>query len=123
LDPKALDLAAAPWVNDRVDTLVLLGDYNKNGVVEAADYTVWRNTIGQTGFARPADGDASGAVDMADYLVWRDNYGKTSPTSGSGAALTHSAHFAPEPSALLLVLLAMVCGMARIRLHRPFIET
>ena len=25
------------------------GDYNGNGVVDAADYTVWRDSLGQTG--------------------------------------------------------------------------
>jgi hypothetical protein len=25
-----------------------LGDYNRNGVADAADYTLWRNTLGQS---------------------------------------------------------------------------
>ena len=29
--------------------VTLAGDYNRNGVVDAADYTVWRNTLGQIG--------------------------------------------------------------------------
>jgi hypothetical protein len=111
----ALDDAAAPWVNSHVDTLVLLGDYNKNGVVEAADYTVWRNTLGQGGFALPGDGDASGMVDMPDYFVWRDNYGKRSPTTGSAAT---SALVVPEPSLAILAALAvfaLTCQASRIR--------
>ena len=83
---EALDDAAVPWVTANADTLVLLGDYNKNGAVDAADYTVWRNTLGANGFALAGDGDASGVVDAADYEVWREHYGATSPTVGSGAS-------------------------------------
>ena len=35
----------------------LAGDYNGDGVVDAADYTVWRDTFGQTGADLAADGD------------------------------------------------------------------
>jgi hypothetical protein len=119
----ALDNAAIPWVSDNADTLVLLGDYNKNGVVEAADYTVWRNSLGQTGFARPADGDASGTVELDDFFVWRDNYGKVSPTSGNAASLADWVVAAPEPSGLSLAILTLALLAAQFRLHRPFIET
>jgi hypothetical protein len=102
--PQALTSAAAPWVAAVADTLVLLGDYNKNGVVEAADYTVWRNTLSNTGFALPADGDASGTVDAADFFAWRENYGKTSPTTDGGAA---GAASIPEPASLLSAVLSL----------------
>ena len=35
----------------------LLGDYNLNGIVDAADYTVWRNSFGQAGAGLAADGN------------------------------------------------------------------
>ena len=38
-------------------TVILDGDYNANGVVDAADYTVWRDSLGQTGMGLAADGD------------------------------------------------------------------
>jgi hypothetical protein len=57
------------------------GDYNGNGHVDAADYTVWRNTLGSTS-ALAADGDGSGTVDEADYALWKTNFGKV-----NGAAL------------------------------------
>ncbi len=45
------------------------GDYNHNGVVDAADYVLWRNTLGQS--ASPAgsgaDGNANGTIDAGDY--------------------------------------------------------
>ena len=31
--------------------VTIVGDYNHNGIVDAADYTVWRDTLGQTGTA------------------------------------------------------------------------
>lgn len=51
------------------------GDYNADGVVDAADYTVWRATQGDTGSGLAADGSGNGVVDEADFIVWRSNYG------------------------------------------------
>ena len=73
------------------------GDYNSDGVVDAADYTVWRDTLGSTADLG-ADGDGNGTVDAADYTVWANNFG-----SGSSAAQA-----VPEPSALML------CGLLSI---------
>ena len=55
------------------------GDFNGNGIVDAADYTVWRNTLNSTSDLR-ANGDNTGAsagkIDAADYAVWKANYGR-----------------------------------------------
>ncbi|MCA9241147.1 MAG: hypothetical protein KDA37_13145, partial [Planctomycetales bacterium] len=51
------------------------GDYNGDASVDAADYTVWRDALGEANPA--ADGDGDGLVDQDDYGVWRDNYGVT----------------------------------------------
>jgi hypothetical protein len=78
------------------------GDYNQNGIVDAADYTVWRNTLGSTTDHR-ADGDGNGTVQQADYTYWKSRFGNTSG-SGSGS----SAAAVPEPGTLgLLGLLAI----------------
>ena len=71
------------------------GDYNQNGVVDAADYVIWRRTLGQnvpngTG----ADGDGNGIVQQNDYAFWRARFGNT---NGAGAAHTASV---PEPGSL-----------------------
>ncbi len=50
------------------------GDYNGDGNVDAADYTVWRDNLGSTSNL-DADGDGSGTVDAADYTVWTSNFG------------------------------------------------
>jgi hypothetical protein len=67
----------------------LTGDYNLNGVVDAADYVVWRNTLGTTGpLYAGADSSGNGIVDQADYLIWRANFGKTLPLPASGSSAT-----------------------------------
>ena len=56
----------------------LAGDYNLNGTVDAADYTLWRDTLGAivTPFSG-ADGSGNGVVDQADYDVWKAHFGQT----------------------------------------------
>jgi T5SS/PEP-CTERM-associated repeat protein len=79
----------------------LLGDYNQNGVVDAADYVVWRNTLGQMGAGLVADGNNNGEVDTGDYSVWRANFGKTAAGAG-----TSNANAVPEPASISLLLIA-----------------
>jgi hypothetical protein len=64
------------------------GDYNQNGVVDAADYTVWRNMLGTSGLTpySGADGSGDGAIGPEDYGVWKSHFGQTLPGAGSGAA-------------------------------------
>ncbi|MCA9238803.1 MAG: hypothetical protein KDA37_01325, partial [Planctomycetales bacterium] len=57
----------------------LSGDYNGDGLVDAADYSVWRDSLGQTGAGLPADADQNGVVGFEDYLRWRGNYGRGVP--------------------------------------------
>jgi hypothetical protein len=53
-----------------------LGDYNADGRVDAADYTLWRNTLGQNvSVGQDADGNNDGTVDQADYTVWKLHFG------------------------------------------------
>ena len=63
----------------------LSGDYNQNTVVDAADYTVWRDTLGQSSVTpySGADGSGNGAIDAADYGVWKSHFGET--LEGRGA--------------------------------------
>jgi hypothetical protein len=85
----------------------LTGDYNGNGVVDAADYVVWRKTFGQTGAGLAADGDGDMQIDDDDFDVWRANFGQIAPGAGSGTAVDHRA--VPEPAAWMLAHLAMTC--------------
>jgi hypothetical protein len=56
------------------------GDYNLDGIVDTADYTVWRDTRGQhvVPFTR-ADGNGDGIIDSDDYEVWVENFGRGQP--------------------------------------------
>lgn len=53
----------------------LVGDYNLNGFVDAADYTVWRDTRDTSGVCLAADGTRDGNVNLADFAAWTQNFG------------------------------------------------
>jgi hypothetical protein len=58
------------------DNLVIrdgFGDYDVDGDIDAADYTLWRTSYGQSVQypGNGADGNNNGVVDTADYVVWR----------------------------------------------------
>ena len=69
----------------------LAGDYNVNGVVDAADYVLWRKALGtanpQADGSGPTVGVPNGIVDQADYTFWRSNFGAIGvPNGGLGSA-------------------------------------
>lgn len=86
----------------------LPGDYDRDGVIDVDDETVWRNTYGSereiAGSA--ADGSFDRLVNAADYTVWRD-----------ASAATSSAAV-PETNAAALLLSA--AAMAHLRRFRFF---
>jgi hypothetical protein len=93
------------------------GDYNHDHVVNAADYTVWRNSLGQVGSGLPADGNLNGIIDDSDYDVWKMNFGTVTPGAGGGS-LANQGVFAtgaavPEPSTAMLLLAALVLSILR----------
>jgi hypothetical protein len=78
------------------------GDYNSDGVVDAADYTVWRDTLGQDGPNLAADGDGNEVVDAEDYAVWKTNFGQ-----GGSAGAQMQPTSVPEPAAWTMVLIGL----------------
>jgi hypothetical protein len=51
------------------------GDYNDDSAVDAADYVLWRSSLGQVGANLPADGNLDNRVDTSDYEFWRARAG------------------------------------------------
>ncbi|TWT73810.1 hypothetical protein Pla123a_37040 [Posidoniimonas polymericola] len=78
-----------------VDQNTLLdGDFNFDGVVDAADYTVWRDTLG----------------DPQNLTIWKANYGAVAQ-----APVAQGSVAAPSPSAAACLLAAVVAGLAARR--------
>jgi len=76
------------------------GDFNDDGRVDAADYTVWRNNLGTDhilGGHGDENGDSFDVVDEDNYTLWKANFGHVSPDIGMASVS------APEPGALGLL--------------------
>jgi GH25 family lysozyme M1 (1,4-beta-N-acetylmuramidase) len=72
----------------------LAGDYNDDGVVDTADYTVWRDTWSRFNTTdMRADGNNNGTIDTGDRDVWAANFG----------AQSSAAVAVPEPTAIMVV--------------------
>ena len=80
-------------------TVPLPGDYNNDGIVDTADYVVWRQSNGTA----------------ANYDLWRTHYGQS--ISGSGSSIESAS--VPEPSTLLLLGIGAISllGYRKARLH------
>lgn len=83
--PTKLDIAALTDIGWTVAAPAgLLGDYNSDGTVNAADYTLWRDKLGNA--TALANDDTSG-VGPDDYTRWKTNFGQSLPAGSAGAAL------------------------------------
>ncbi len=81
------------------------GDFNNDGFIDAADYTVWRDHQGGPAGSLPND-TAGGVIGAAQHQLWRDNYGASPP----------SAVTIPEPTTLTLTaLIAAAFAVSRRR--------
>jgi len=79
------------------------GDFNEDGVVDAADYTVWRNNLGDP-------------YDESHYELWKAYFGTVAGQGGGNIPGNSAA--VPEPTAALLCLMsvtALSCVGARLQ--------
>jgi hypothetical protein len=85
----------------------LSGDYNVNGTVDAADYVLWRDTLGLSGSGPAADGNGNGQIDPGDYDVWRADFGQT---VGASAIASRPV---PEPATFVMLLWVVMRAWGR----------
>jgi hypothetical protein len=94
----------------KIDAVGLLrnrADYNGNGMIDAADYLIWRKT--QMTSSMTDDGSQI-EIDSQDYLdVWRAEFGQVIGSAGS--TLTDTA--VPEPATFALAYAAAVFMLVR----------
>jgi hypothetical protein len=91
-----------------VEVAGLAGDYNNDGIVNAADYVAWRDHLGSV---TSLPNDATPGVDASDYGVWKQNFGATPGTASSATAV-------PEPASLFLVCIAPIAAVSLLRQRR-----
>ncbi len=121
---QQLDFLLQRGRNAGISAVILLeaaevfpGDFNGDGFVDAADYTVWRDNLGSSHpLAGNGDesGNSTGVVDAADYTLWRTRFGSVL----NGSSLASVASQVPEPQSLVLVLLGAVLAVMRRRRGR-----
>lgn len=103
--------------NVRLDaTSILPGDYNNDGTVNLADYTVWRDNVGAA--AGTLANDPSGvAIGPAQYNTWTTNFGASTPATAVSAV--------PEPISATLMIAGSIGFVvaASQRGPRPTIAT
>jgi hypothetical protein len=117
-DSVSMSLSASAIFDNFLIRDGLAGDYNGNGIVDGADYSIWRDRLGQT-FQLPNEGanTTPGVVTQEDYTVWRQNFGTSLFTFESGSGSSSVPVLIPEPSSLLLVLCGLPLGW-RVRDRR-----
>jgi hypothetical protein len=93
-------------------SVALAGDFNGDGIVDAADYTVWRDNLGAANESAFAPGTGNGGgINASDYQLWRSQFG-TSAAALATAGSTSAA--VPEPVAWpCLMLLLWGCQRSR----------
>ena len=117
IDGQAYDLSLLKGTTDyQLATVpVLEGDYNGNGVIDAADYTAWRDAVA-AGASTLLNDATPGTVDENDFAYWRAHFGET---LGSGAG-ANGVFAVPEPTCVAMFLVGlMIAGL----LTPPAIES
>jgi lysophospholipase L1-like esterase len=89
------------FLEDTSRLTTVAGDFNGDGVVNLADYTVWRDNLGTASeSALNYAGDGVAGVDASDYAIWKSNF-------GAGGLATVSSVNVPEPTSVVLIVVAL----------------
>jgi hypothetical protein len=120
-----IDIGAVEWQD--VSPPLLLGDFNLDRSVDAADYTIWRDTL--TTMVNPfsgADADGNGKIEEADYGIWKLHFGETldplGTAAGSGSVEVVAATVVTLPAEPAAAPLAVDASML-INANRKTIST
>jgi len=90
----------------------ILGDFNADGTVDAADYPLWRKFLGAPDESMISNnGDGANGVDEGDYLLWKASFGEPG-AGGSGSGQV------PEPSSIGLLILGFIEFLRSVRSRR-----
>lgn len=85
------------------------GDFNGDGVVGLADYTLWRDNLGSTDETTISlNGYLDGVVNQDDYDLWKAHFGDVCVMP---AMAIQGAASVPEPLSFGLLGAAVVCGL------------
>lgn len=117
---RTLNVPPGPWQNytperdfgfrtyvEPAAPIATPGDFNDDGIVNAADYPVWRKFLNNPSEAAlNGNGDGMNGVDEGDYNLWRENFAE--PTAGSSGQV-------PEPGTWLLCTIAALGAMPTAR--------
>jgi GH35 family endo-1,4-beta-xylanase len=104
IDGQTFDLSLVKGTQT-YSLVVAPGDYNGNGTVDAADYTIWRDTLGSAADLR-ADGNGNLVIDEGDYGVWKSAFGTEYNLGASAFGAAGAA--VPEPATVLLLLMGCI---------------
>ncbi len=88
----------------------LSGDYNDDGIVDAADYTRWRDNLGSDAAVLNGNGSGAPTVVAADYDLWKLHFGEVL----AGSSQTEPV---PEPGTLAVTYLGLL-ALASCRWRR-----
>lgn len=101
--PTGLEWDVDYLPNSVMLTVKTTADFNGDGAVDAADYTLWRDTLGST-TNLAADGNRNGLVDEDDYFVWKAYFGVTYGNGSGGHVDLSTSAVVPEPSTTGMLL-------------------
>lgn len=82
------------------------GDFNDDGLVNLADYTVWRDNLGASDETAINNNGDGGGITADDYTIWKTHFGQGS------TELAAESRVVPEASTIALFAMALIVGLS-----------